>query len=380
MIAHIKSTYITITGHDDASYNGVYYRSDSWGGKAHFANEAYDRHLYYFASGETAHWYLDHRIQQHGTVEAHHAGGFMSAHSETGIFDRFEAEGLISHWSWSVSTTITLTVTYTRPDPVVIHFSFDEEHYITIAEHSEAVYNGIFYRSDDWAGQAHYAKRDYSAHLYYSARGSAWLLDDRGQAGDYESMHAWARGGELAAANPADLDEDFAAKGGDLWAEWSSGPLHMTLTRPRGGQFEMYEYSLDPYHYIDFTGHPDAQYNGRYMATEPWNGLPHYCKEDYSAHFYYYSSGADGDAGYWCLDNRPQDGSDFFHDGGSMAASSPYDLEAILGGAPDQELWGWSTGAGLRATYTANALYEQTVVTTEVTTTYVTETQYAEME
>ena len=49
---------------------------------------------------------------------------------------------------------------------------------LEISGHSDDLYNGVYYRMEDWDGYAHLAKVDRTAHLYYYA-GVDWNLDDR---------------------------------------------------------------------------------------------------------------------------------------------------------------------------------------------------------
>lgn len=65
---------------------------------------------------------------------------------------------------------------------------------------------------------------------------------------------------------------------------------------------------------IDISGNPDDFYNGCYSDAGEWSGAPH-MMNDNGAHLYW----LDGEGyGYWQLDNREQDGTNDWFDGGYM--------------------------------------------------------------
>lgn len=78
-------------------------------------------------------------------------------------------------------------------DPSTIALAADEEDaaieeeyvfYITVTGHSDEYYDGTYLRGDDWAGFAHFAKTDGSAHIYYLDSGAGyWQFDYREQDG-----------------------------------------------------------------------------------------------------------------------------------------------------------------------------------------------------
>jgi len=49
---------------------------------------------------------------------------------------------------------------------------------VDISGHPDDLYNGVYYRMEDWDGYAHFAKEDRTAHLFYYNNGY-WYLDDR---------------------------------------------------------------------------------------------------------------------------------------------------------------------------------------------------------
>ena len=60
--------------------------------------------------------------------------------------------------------------------------------------------------------------------------------------------------------------------------------------------------------------HPNDEYTGYYIQTENWNGFPHLESQD-GKHFYWLD---DDGYGFWCFDNREQDGTLDQADGGYM--------------------------------------------------------------
>ena len=88
--------------------------------------------------------------------------------------------------------------------------------------------------------------------------------------------------------------------------------------------------------------HPDWFYTGYYYQDGEWNGYPHFT-DGMGAHLYWYES---GDGGWWQFDNREQDGTNDWYDGGYLWCDS-WDN---CGGEEDWEEYGYVThdfnGAG----------------------------------
>ena len=57
-----------------------------------------------------------------------------------------------------------------------------------------------------------------------------------------------------------------------------------------------------------------------YYRMEDWNGQPHFANEDRSRHLFH----LDSSAGYWQLDNREQDGTLDYYDGGYGSGGDDY--------------------------------------------------------
>ena len=54
---------------------------------------------------------------------------------------------------------------------------------VTISGHDISLYNGVYYKAEDWGGNSHYTKLDRTAHLFYltyiDSNDGFWELDDR---------------------------------------------------------------------------------------------------------------------------------------------------------------------------------------------------------
>jgi len=90
------------------------------------------------------------------------------------------------------------------------------------------------------------------------------------------------------------------------------------------------------------SDHPDWWYNGYYYQDGVWNGYPHYT-DGMGAHLYWLES---GEGGWWQFDNRDQDGTNDWYDGGYHWCDS-YDGCEPLTVSDDEMSWtqGFS-GAG----------------------------------
>jgi len=55
------------------------------------------------------------------------------------------------------------------------------------------LYNGVYYKAEDWGGYDHYAKADRTAHLYHWGS-NWWHLDDR----ENSMTNMWYRGGDVS--------------------------------------------------------------------------------------------------------------------------------------------------------------------------------------
>lgn len=73
---------------------------------------------------------------------------------------------------------------------------------------------------------------------------------------------------------------------------------------------------MEGFDYLTISGHPDWFYNSDYYYVDMWNGYPH-LSDGMGAHLYYLNTDSNPD-GYWQLDNREQDGTNDWYDGGYM--------------------------------------------------------------
>ena len=151
--------------------------------------------------------------------------------------------------------------TIAAPPPEEEWVEEDYVWYVIVSGHADDYYNGAYLRAeDDWGGNAHFAKADRSAHLYYLDSGSGyWQLDYREQDGtsDYYDGGYSSAGPQLTHLNGT--------------VDWSgvSGSLEMEQG------FE--EYSCDDCDaaaapegqvYITISNHAQDYYNGDYWLAE----------------------------------------------------------------------------------------------------------------
>lgn len=171
------------------------------------------------------------------------------------------------------------------PDATVEWEEENYVHWISVSGHSDNYYDGVYLRSDDWNGYAHFERPDGSAHLYWLDSGSGyWQFDYREQDGTQD----YYDGGYLSSGPQLD------AILGDV--DFSSGVVNI--------EHGYEEYNCDDggcgpndnlNMYIKVSGHDNEFYNGNYWSSDNWNGAPHFMKEDGSAHLYFLNSGG----GYW---------------------------------------------------------------------------------
>jgi len=281
--------FMTLTGHVDEYYNGVYWQTDDWGGYPHFVKESGDAHLFHLDSG-SGYWQLDFRNQEAtgwGELLDYYDGGYTSG----GWNAREVLDGDVA---WSGGNTVNFEWGTAEFDPSTIVIAVEEEEVAYVEEnfvwwiqaegHPDDFYDGLYTRSADWNDHPHFEKPDGSAHLYFLDTGSGyWQFDYRQQDGTSD----YYDGGYMS-ANPW-----LEAINGTV--EFSAG--YITITQgfeewdcDQGG-CEVEALNM----YIRLTGHDSDYYNGNYWFADSWNGFPHFAKEDGSAHLYFLDSGA----GYW---------------------------------------------------------------------------------
>ena len=64
-----------------------------------------------------------------------------------------------------------------------------------------------------------------------------------------------------------------------------------------------------------YVDHPDWWYSGYYYNDGTWNGYPHFT-DGMGAHLYFHESWSGTGSGWWQFDNRVQDGTNDYFDGG----------------------------------------------------------------
>ena len=77
-------------------------------------------------------------------------------------------------------------------------------------------------------------------------------------------------------------------------------------------------------YWLKVEGHSDDLYNGFYWEDGEWNGYPHLVNDN-GMHMYFYPGEADGGAtGYWQLDDRTQNGTMDWYNGGYHYCADQY--------------------------------------------------------
>jgi len=161
---------LTIRGHPQEYYNGVYARGDDWADVAHWAIEDGSAHLYHHPGG---YWQLDYRDQDGTEVLDYYDGGYTSGSADY----LAELEGDV--W-WSTGNYLTFSYTDGTEEPLPTPDTFAIAEQIEVSGHVDAAYNGIYYRLEDWNDHAHFALADRSAHLFHLDSGEGyWQLDWR---------------------------------------------------------------------------------------------------------------------------------------------------------------------------------------------------------
>ena len=87
-------------------------------------------------------------------------------------------EDLVGVQSWSGQTD-SVTIEHfwldENGDPISNEVVFaDGLETVTVSNHGDDFYNGVYYKVEDWGGYPHWAKEDRSAHLFYLASGSGY--------------------------------------------------------------------------------------------------------------------------------------------------------------------------------------------------------------
>ena len=83
--------------------------------------------------------------------------------------------------------------------------------FVTITDHADDYYNGVYWQTEDWGGFPHFTKEDGTAHLYHFDSGYGyWQLDYRTQDGSND----WYDGGYAS----GDWDYTESLNGGIRWS------------------------------------------------------------------------------------------------------------------------------------------------------------------
>ena len=147
--------YLTVQGHEDDRYNGRYFAGEEWGGRPHFVNEQ-GSHFYYIDVDDdgSGYWQLDDRDQD-GTNDWYSGGYYWCSSGHEELLERFTDE------------TTSIDTEFSSGHLVLSAYAHTDLEYVVISGHSDAHYNGYYYRGEDWGGLPHFLKRDRAAHLFY---------------------------------------------------------------------------------------------------------------------------------------------------------------------------------------------------------------------
>jgi len=94
--------YLTITGHSDDTFNGIYYQAEDWNSLPHYTKSDRSAHWYYYINGEmddgyVNFWQLDSR-EQDGTNDWYD-GGYYGIQYPWDLDEEFEDGTEVLHWS-----------------------------------------------------------------------------------------------------------------------------------------------------------------------------------------------------------------------------------------------------------------------------------------
>ena len=122
--------YVTVSGHDDASFNGNYFRDGYWNGQPHFMNEN-EKHLYYYnTEGEVegGYWQFDWRSQWDefypGNIDSY-SGGFWEVSGEVNYLTNLAA-GSITLQTDDDAVTDSINLVYNAPAPCTSWWGCEE--------------------------------------------------------------------------------------------------------------------------------------------------------------------------------------------------------------------------------------------------------------
>jgi len=188
-----------------------------------------------------------------------------------------------------------------------------------ISNHPDWWYNGFYYQDGLWNGYPHYTD-GMGAHLYWLESGSGgwWQFDNREQDGTndwYDGGYMWCDGWDQCS--------DYDDNGHATYYFNGAGDIDFDLDFTDCWEDDCIAFQID---------HPDWWYTGYYYQDEDWNGYPHFT-DGMGAHLYWFESGS---GGWWQFDNREQDGTNDWYEGGYFWCDA-YDA---CGGDEDWEAYG----------------------------------------
>ena len=188
----------------------------------------------------------------------------------------------------------------------------------TIAGQGDDAYNGEYCQVAMVNDQAAYAN---GAGRYFYYYPGYWQFDYRMQDGSND----WYDGGCIPVEEPGQyLTEFLSGDAFEMEDACDGETLTMQMGETCGG--------------VWISDHPDFWYNGFYYQDGTWNGYPMFT-DGMDAYLYFFDPDMDG-SGFWQFDNRAQDGTNDWYDGGYKYCDSIMAEDCL---AADEEGWGLNT-------------------------------------
>lgn len=278
----------TLAGNVDETYNGEYCQVAMINDQPCYANGA-GRFFYYFPG----YWQMDDRMQD-GSNDWYHGGCMPVDDPGQYLGEYMSGEAFALHDACN-NEELTMQMTDTCGG-------------VWISDHPDFWYNGFYYQDGTWNGYPMFTD-GMDAYLYYldtEHDGSGfWQFDNRAQDGTND----WYDGGYKWCDNISDEDCLFADETGHGVNTFSGNDIDF--------QWDISECANDICTAFQID-HPDFWYTGYYFQDGEWNGFPHFT-DGMGAHLYWKTN---GESGWWQFDNREQDGTNDWYDGGYRACDA----------------------------------------------------------
>ena len=195
---------VSLEGHIDDYYNGVYYQAEDWNGHPHFATGDRGAHLFYLEWANEGFWQIDYR-EQDGTEDLYD-GGFTYAEPHIEALEG-DVEWTVEGEDYSeTSFYVTFTQEYWDISEAPECWGGDYDYYVSCGMEQEDMAWGDYYYdwdSDYWYYDDRSSDRSYyrdGEEFYYS--GDNWSIYAERREGDttmkarFEDFFYWAIIGE----------------------------------------------------------------------------------------------------------------------------------------------------------------------------------------